>query len=76
MHSVLPTRLPLPRFYAHFSRLYSLAFRANPLRAKRVRVPLRDLWRAVVMGTKYILSLRAIYRDYYEDTEYCADYPA
>jgi len=76
MHSVLPTRLPLPRFYAHFSRLYSLAFRANPLRAKRVRVPLRDLWRAIVMGTKYILSLRAIYRDYYEDTEYCADYPA
>lgn len=74
MHSVLPTRLPLPRFYAHFSRLYSLAFRANPLRAKRVRVPFRDLWRAISMGTKYILSLRAIYKDY-DGTEYCPEHP-
>lgn len=64
MHSVLPTRLPLKRFYAHFSRLYRIALTANPLRVKRVRVPFKELVRAIVMGTKFILALKAIYKDY------------
>ena len=74
MHTLLKTALPLPRFYAHFSHLYSLAMRANPLRVNRIRVPLRELGRAMYMGTKYVLAFRAIYRDY-ENHEYRPDHP-
>lgn len=64
MHSVLPTRLPLKRFYQHFGRLNSLALRANPLRVNKIKVPLRDLYRAISGGTKYIFSIYTIYKDY------------
>ena len=64
MHSLLPTRLPLKRFYAHFSRLTQLALRANPLRVNKIRIPFRDVLRAIVVGTRYIFALRAIYKDY------------
>jgi radical SAM superfamily enzyme YgiQ (UPF0313 family) len=64
MHSVLPTHLPLKLFYQHFSRLTSLSLRANPMRANRIRVPFREFVRAIVVGTKFILSLKGIYRDY------------
>jgi radical SAM superfamily enzyme YgiQ (UPF0313 family) len=64
MHSILPTRLPLKQFYQHFGRLTSISLRANPLAANRVRVPFHEFIRAIVMGTKYVFSLRGIYRDY------------
>jgi len=64
MHSVLPTKLPLKRFYQHFGRLTALALRANPLRIQKIKVPARDFFRAIVGGTKYIFSLYNIYRDY------------
>ena len=64
MHSLLPTHLPLKRFYQHFGRLYSIALRHNPLRMNRVWVPLKELLRAIVGGTKYIFSLYNIHRDY------------
>ena len=64
MHTVLPTQLPLRRFYRHFGRLTSLALRANPLRMNRIRVPFGDFLRAVTGGTKYIASLYSIYKDY------------
>lgn len=64
MHTLLPTRLPLRLFYAHFARLTSIALRANPLRVHRIRIPFRDLVRAIVGGTRYIFSLRSIYKDY------------
>jgi radical SAM superfamily enzyme YgiQ (UPF0313 family) len=64
MHSVLPTRLPLKQFYQHFGRLTSIALRANPLRVNKIRVPFREMVRAIVMGTRYIFSLQGIYRDY------------
>jgi radical SAM superfamily enzyme YgiQ (UPF0313 family) len=64
MHSILPTRLPLKKFYQHFGRLTSLSLRANPLRVNRIRVPFREFIRAIVGGTKYVLSLQAIHRDY------------
>ncbi|MBU3950172.1 MAG: B12-binding domain-containing radical SAM protein [Proteobacteria bacterium] len=67
MHSVLPTRLPLKRFYKHFGRLYSLALRANPIRVNKVKIPLKDLYRAITGGTKYIFSLYNIYKDYLTD---------
>jgi radical SAM superfamily enzyme YgiQ (UPF0313 family) len=64
MHTVLPTHLPLKLFYQHFSRLTNLALRANPLRVNRIKVPLPDFIRAICAGTKYIISLQLIYRDY------------
>jgi len=66
MHSVLPVKMPLQRFYQHFGRLTQLALRANPLRIKKVRVPLRDFIRAIAAGTRYIFSLYLIYKDYPE----------
>lgn len=64
MHSILPTRLPLRRFYQHFSRLTQLALRNNPLRINKVKIPFRDLIRAIYHGTRYIIALQLIYRDY------------
>lgn len=64
MHSVVPTKLTLRRFYQHFGRLNSLALRANPLRMNKVKVPFKDLLRAIVMGTRYVFSLYLIYKDY------------
>ncbi len=64
MHTVLPTVLPLQRFYQHFGRLTSLALRANPLRVNKIRVPFKDFLRAINGGTRYIFSLYTIYKDY------------
>ncbi len=64
MHSVLPTRLDLRKFYAHFSRLSSVALRANPLRVNKVKVPFREMVKVIYLGTRYIFSLRSIYKDY------------
>lgn len=64
MHTVLPTRLPLKLFYQHFGRLNSLAMRSNPLRVNKVKVPFKDVVRAISGGTKYIFSLYNIYKDY------------
>jgi hopanoid C-3 methylase len=64
MHTLLPTTLDIRRFYAHFARLYRLAWSANPLRVNKVKVPGREIARAIVNGTKYIFALRAIHGDY------------
>ena len=64
MHTILPTRMPLKKFYGHFSHLTELALRANPLRINKIKVPLPDFIRAIIRGTKYIIALRLIYRDY------------
>ena len=65
MHTILPTKLSLRRFYQHFARLTNLALRANPLRVNKIRVPLKDFLRAIHAGTKYIISLQLIYKDYF-----------
>lgn len=64
MHSILPTNLPLRKFYQHFSRLNHLALRNNPLRRNNIKIPWRDLIRAIYYGTRYIIALQLIYRDY------------
>ncbi|MCX5701030.1 MAG: radical SAM protein [Candidatus Omnitrophica bacterium] len=64
MHTILPTRLPLKQFYRRFSYLTNLALRSNPLRVNKIKVPFRDFIRAIIQGTKYIISLQLIYRDY------------
>lgn len=64
MHTLVPTKLTLRRFYQHFGRLYSLALRSNPLRMNRTKMPFSDLVRAIVKGAKYVFSLYLIYKDY------------
>jgi len=64
MHTLLPTRLPMARFYARFARLTSLSMRANPLRVNKIRPPWHEIARAIFRGTAYIIALRTIHRDY------------
>ncbi len=64
MHTLLPTRLPLNQFYRYFSLLYLFAFRQNPWRAKKIKVPLRDLLRLIAGGCRCGWTLRHIYKDY------------
>jgi radical SAM superfamily enzyme YgiQ (UPF0313 family) len=64
MHTLLPTRLPLNRFYRYFSLLYLLSLRRNPWRARRIRVPLRDFLRLVIAGVRCGYALRTIYKYY------------
>ena len=64
MHTLLPTKLKIKRFYEHFARLYRLAWSANPLRVNNVRTPYNEVLKAIVNGTKYIFALRSIHRDY------------
>jgi radical SAM superfamily enzyme YgiQ (UPF0313 family) len=64
MHTILPTRLPLKRFYARFGKLTDIALRNNPLRRNRISVPWREVGRAIYRGTLYIFALHGIHRDY------------
>ena len=64
MHTLLPTQLPLRRFYQHFGRLSALALRKNPFRMNGVLPPWREFLRAVVGGTRYVHALYTIFRDY------------
>jgi radical SAM superfamily enzyme YgiQ (UPF0313 family) len=64
MHTILPTKLPLRRFYQHFSDLYGIAFRSNPLRLNKIKFPLRELGTVVGRGFKYVFALRGLYREY------------
>ncbi|MEK7197270.1 MAG: hypothetical protein AAB151_06365, partial [Nitrospirota bacterium] len=64
MHTILPTRLPIRRFYQHFSDLYGIAFRANPLRLNKIKFPLRELGTVIYRGVKYVMALRKLYLEY------------
>ncbi len=64
MHTLLPTRLPLPTFYRYFSLLYLRGFRHNPWRAHRIRVPLKDLVRLLWNGLRTGITLHRLHHDY------------
>ena len=64
MHTIIPTKITLKRFYQHFGRLYALALRQNPLRVNKIKVPLKDFFRAFIFGSRYIFSLYNISKDY------------
>ncbi len=64
MHTVLPTKMDIKLFYAHFARLYSIGWRHNPLRLNRTKVPFREMLRSIGKGTMYIIAMRNIYKDY------------
>ena len=64
MHTILPTKLNMNLFYAHFARLSRVAMQANPLRVNKVKVPLMETLKIIYLGTKYIFAMRNIYKDY------------
>jgi len=63
-HTILPTKLELRRFYQQFSDLYGTSFRINPLRIKKVKFPLRELFNVIYIGVKYVIAVRKLYKDY------------
>lgn len=64
MHTILPTRLPIRKFYQRFSELYGIAFRANPLRINRTRYPVKEVFTIISRGFKYVFALRNLYKEY------------
>jgi radical SAM superfamily enzyme YgiQ (UPF0313 family) len=64
LHTILPTKLPLKRFYRYFAILYALGAAQMPPRVNKVRVPFRDLVRVLFGGVKFGWYIRRLYRDY------------
>ena len=64
MHTIMPTKLPLKKFYRYFSLLYLFGFRKNPWRCRHIKAPLRDLARLFIDGAKCGYALRTIYKEY------------
>ena len=64
MHTLLPTRLPLKKFYRQLSMLWLFAARNSPLLRNRLKVPLKDRIRFFYRGFWYGCSVQNIYRDY------------
>jgi radical SAM superfamily enzyme YgiQ (UPF0313 family) len=64
MHTILPTKLDMNKFYAHFAKLSRVALQANPLRVNKVKVPFREMVKIIYLGTRYIFAMRNIYKDY------------
>ncbi len=64
IHTILPTRLELKRFYSHFSRLYKYAWANNPIKFNRVSIPLLDVIKILNILRKYMSALRSIHKDY------------
>ena len=64
MHTILPLKLPMNRFYRYFSLLSLFALRNNPWRARKVKIPLKDFIRLFIAGIRYGHALRNIHKDY------------
>ena len=64
MHTLLPTKLPLKKFYRQFASLWGCAARNSPLLQNRVRVPFSDFLRFFYRGFWFGYSLQYIYKDY------------
>ncbi len=64
LHTILPTRLPLKKFYRYFAQLYALGAWHIPARVNGVKIPLRDHVRFVKGGIKLGWGLLRMYREY------------
>lgn len=64
MHTLLPTRMPLKKFYRKFAFLWLLAARHNPLVRTSAKIPVKDWMRFLSYGFLYGFSLQHIYLDY------------
>lgn len=64
LHTILPTKLPLKRFYKYFALLYAFGAKSIPPRANRVKVPLKDIAFFILGGIKFGWHMCRLYRDY------------
>lgn len=64
IHTILPTKLPIRKFYQRLSDLYGSAFRANPLRLNRIKFPIRELLKIIALGFQYVFAVRMLYKEY------------
>jgi radical SAM superfamily enzyme YgiQ (UPF0313 family) len=64
MHTLLPTTMPLKKFYRSLTMLWLCAARNSPFLRNKVKVPLKDRVRFFYSGFWYGCSVQHIYRDY------------
>jgi len=64
MHPLTPAALPLREFYRRFASLTWSGAAKSPLRARRSRVPPRDILRVWWAAARYSRSLKRAYRDF------------
>ena len=64
MHTLLPTKMPLKKFYRQLSMLWLFAARNSPLLRNKLKVPLKDRLRFFYRGFWYGCSVQHIYQDY------------
>lgn len=64
LHTILPTKLPLKRFYRYFTLLYGLGALQIPVRVNKVKVPLRDRIKFLWGGIKFAWQMWHLYRDF------------
>jgi hopanoid C-3 methylase len=64
MHTLLPTKMPLKKFYRQLSMLWLFAARNSPLIRNKLKVPFKDRLRFWYSGFWYGYSVQHIYKDY------------
>lgn len=64
IHTILPTKVPLRRFYRYYAILYAFGALYMPPKVNNVRVPLRDFFKVLWGGIKFGWYVKRMYRDY------------
>jgi len=64
LHTILPTRLPLKKFYQYFTILYGLGAARIPAKVHKAKVPLGDSARFFFQGVKFSYNLYHLYKKY------------
>lgn len=64
LHTILPTKLPLKKFYRYFTILYGMGAARMPARVNRVRAPIRDRVKFMFQGAKFGWQMMRMYREY------------
>lgn len=64
LHTILPTKLPLKKFYKYFALLYAFGAWQIPPRVNKTRVPIKDFFKFLAGGMKFGWYIYRLYRDY------------
>ena len=64
LHTILPTKLPLKKFYRYFTILYGMGAWRMPAKANHVKTPLRDKIKFLAQGAKFGWHMLRMYREY------------